>query len=147
MGGRGSSGGGSGGGNSVKGIARLQGAVANARTDMLVSAYSTLSGKSMQKMSTEEKMVRAVTIDELSKRGRMIYDAKTGEYSLTSAKNIVNTESRSYRVHSVESISFGSGQKASVARADYLYGGKWHEVKNVQTQKEIAELFRKRKKK
>lgn len=146
MGGRGSAGGGSGGGNSaVKGIAKLQGAVGNARTDMLVSAYSALNRKRIQNMTTEEKMVRAVTIDELSSRGRMTYDAKTGEYSLTSAKNIVNTESRSYRVHSIDSVSLGSGQKVSVAKADYLYGGKWHEVKNVQTQKEIAKLYKKRK--
>lgn len=145
MGGRGSSGGSS-AGSAVKGIARLQGAVANARTDMLVSAYSTLSRKNLQQMTSEEKMVRAVTIDELSSRGRMVYDAKTGEYSLSSAKNIVNTESRSYRVHAVERVSVGSGQKVSVARADYFYGGKWHEVKNVQTQKEIAELYRRRRK-
>ena len=145
MGGRGSSSGGS-AGNAVKGIARLQGAVANARTDMLVSAYSTLSRKNLQQMTSEEKMVRAVTIDELSNRGRMVYDAKTGEYSLSSAKNIVNTESRSYRVHSIEKISLGADTKVTVATADYLYGGKWHEVKNVETQKEIAELYRRRRK-
>lgn len=43
-------------------------------------------------MNNEEKMVRAVTIDELAKRGKIIFDARTGQHVLTNENNIVNTE-------------------------------------------------------
>lgn len=132
-----------GGAAAVKGIALLQGAVGNARTDQLQSAWDALDKKPIASMSNEEKMVRAVTTDELSKRGKLIYDPKSSSYSKTKEKNIVNTEDRSYRVKGISLESQG-GEAESVANAEMYYNGSWKPVKNFAIRKKIAELYRKK---
>lgn len=145
MGGRGGAGGASKSSNAVKGIALLQGAVSKARTDMLISAYSLLDKKPMSEMTNEEKMVRAVTIDELANRGRMISDYATGESKLTKEKNIVNIGEKSYRVNTISKRAFGS-DAVEVADADVYAKGKWIHVKNDQISINIAKEYRKKKK-
>lgn len=143
MGGRGGSGGVPTVQNPVKGIALLQGAVSKARTDMLVSAYSLIDKKPMREMTNEEKMVRAVAADELSRRGRMINDFATGESKLTKEKNIVNIGEKSYRVNSVRNASFG-GDNVTIADADVYFKGRWVHVKNDQISINIAKAYTKR---
>ena len=145
MGGRGGSGMANKSSNAVKGIALLQGAVSKARTDMLISAYSQLDKKPMSEMTNEEKMVRAVTMDELSKRGRMINDYATGESKLTKEKNIVNIGEKSYRVNSIEKRSLG-GNAAEIADADVYVKGKWVHVKNAQISINVGREYRRKKK-
>ena len=145
MGGRGGSGVANKSSNAVKGIALLQGAVSKARTDMLISAYSQLDKKPMSEMTNEEKMVRAVTMDELSKRGRMINDYVTGESKLTKEKNIVNIGEKSYRVNSIEKRSLG-GNAAEIADADVYIKGKWVHVKNAQISINVGREYRRKKK-
>lgn len=145
MGGRGGSGVANKSSNAVKGIALLQGAVSKARTDMLISAYSQLDKKPMSEMTNEEKMVRAVTMDELSKRGRMINDYATGESKLTKEKNIVNIGEKSYRVNSIEKRSLG-GNEAEIADADVYIKGKWVHVKNAQISINVGREYRRKKK-
>lgn len=146
MGGRGGAGGGANkASNAVKGIAILQGAVSKARTDMLISAYSYLEKKSMREMTNEEKMVRAATMDELSKRGRMINDYATGESRLTKERNVVNIGEKSYRVNSMERRSFG-GDAVEIADADVYVKGRWVHVKNDQISINVGKEYRKKKK-
>ena len=145
MGGRGGSGVANKSSNAVKGIALLQGAVSKARTDMLISAYSQLDKKPMSEMTNEEKMVRAVTMDELSKRGRMINDYATGESKLTKEKNIVNIGEKTYRVNSIEKRSLG-GNAAEIADADVYVKGKWVHVKNAQISINVGREYRRKKK-
>lgn len=146
MGGRGASS----GIKEKSGIGLLQGEVAKASTNMLHKVYRELSKKDVSKMSNEEKMVRAVTIDELSKRGRMIYDARTGEHILTSENNIVNTADRSYRVSNVKrtTVQAVSGAEREVYMGDVSFyaGGKWNPVKNIQKIMQISAEYKKRKK-
>lgn len=143
MGGRGGSGGVPTVQNQFKGIALLQSAVSKARTDMLVSAYSLIDKKPMSEMTNEEKMVRAVAADELSRRGRMINDFATGESKLTKEKNIVNIGEKSYRVNSVRNASFG-GDNVTIADADVYVKGRWVHVKNDQISINIAKAYTKR---
>ena len=145
MGGRGGVGGANKSSNAVKGIALLQGAVSKARTDMLISAYSYIDKKPMSEMTNEEKMVRAVTMDELSKRGRMVNDYATGESKLTKEKNIVNIGEKSYRVNSIKNRAFG-GDTVEIADADVYAKGKWIHVKNDQISINIGREYRKKKK-
>lgn len=145
MGGRGAS-----SGIKKTGIGLLQGEVAKASTNMLNKVYREIDKKDVAKMSNEEKMVRAVTIDELSKRGRMIYDARTGEYVLTNENNIVNTEGRSYHVSKVKrtTVQAVSGAEREVYMGDVSFyaGGKWNPVKNIQKIIQISAEYKKRKK-
>lgn len=143
MGGRGSNGVVPKAQNPVKGIALLQGAVSKARTDMLVSVYSLIDKKPMREMTNEEKMVRAVAADELSRRGRMVNDFVTGERKLTKEKNIVNIGEKSYRVNSVRNASFG-GDNVTIADADVYFKGRWVHVKNDQISINIAKAYTKR---
>lgn len=146
MGGRGASS----GIKEKSGIGLLQGEVAKASTNMLHKVYRELSKKDVSKMSNEEKMVRAVTIDELSKRGRIIYDARTGEHVLSNDNNIVNTEDRSYRVRNVKrtTVQAVSGAEREVYMGDVSFyaGGKWNPVKNIQKIIQISAEYKKRKK-
>ena len=145
MGGRGGAGVANKSSNAVKGIALLQGAVSKARTDMLISAYSQLDKKPMSEMTNEEKMVRAVTMDELSKRGRMINDYATGERKLTKEKNIVKIGGKAYRVNAIEERSLG-GNAVEIADADVYVKGKWVHVKNDQISINVGREYRRKKK-
>ena len=156
MGGRGASSGkgksrvGASSGNN--GIARLQDVTRNSRTSDLVSAFDVLNPKPIYQMTNEEKMVRAVVIDELSQRGNIIYDPKQGKYTkYNKPEQVVNTEDRSYRVDKAEkrSVYIGNNnyQEKEFADCEYFYNGKWIKVKNPNTERTVAELFKEKKKK
>ena len=158
MGGRGASSGagrgkskvGASGGNN--GIARLQDVTRNSRTSDLVYAFDMLNPKPISQMTNEEKMVRAVVIDELSQRGNIIYDPKQNKYTkYNKPEQVVNTEDRSYRVDKVEKRSVYTGnnnyQEKEFADCEYFYNGKWIKVKNPKTERNVADLFKEKKKK
>lgn len=142
----------SGGNTKNNGIARLQDVTRNSKTSDLTSVFDTLNPKPISQMTNEEKMVRAVVIDELSQRGNIIYDPKQGKYTkYNKPEQVVNTEDRSYRVNKVEKRSVYTGnnnyQEKEFADCEYFYNGKWLKVKNSNTERTVANLFKEKKKK
>ena len=138
---------GSSGAKTNAGISLLKGRVSEATTGQLNSVYDTLAKKDIAKMTNEEKMVRAVVIDELAERGKIIVDAKTGDYvKNTSGDRVVfdSEKGRSYRVGKMGTVqNVSTGKETAKAEAEFYFGGKWVPVKNIQTQVNVAKLLKK----
>ena len=50
---------------------------------------------------------------------------------------IIEIFGKTYRVTGFETVCFGCGEEFKIAKADFLYKGKWVQVKNVQILKEL----------
>jgi hypothetical protein len=145
-------GGGSGGGAAImqSPISTLQQTVAGARSGDLMGVYDTLGNRPLAGLSNEEKMVRAVVIDELAERGNLIYDPKSGAYSKYSRpQEIVYDNGKSYRIKSVDQRSVFAGNNqyttADFADAELYYNGKWAQVKNPTIQRDLAVKYKAKK--
>lgn len=143
--GRGSSGAGKKTANT--GIALLQGRVGEASTRQLMGVYDALKGKDIRDMTNEEKMVKAVVNDELIKREKLVYDAKTQEFVKNNqSKPVIYDEERerSYRVNNIHVEHYGTEKGVTVADADMFYNGQWVPIKSVNIRKRIASMARSR---
>lgn len=133
-------------------ISTLQSTVAAAQTQQLMSVYDVLGNRSLASLSNEEKMVRAVVIDELAQRGNLIYDPKSGDYSkYNRPQEIVYDNGKSYRINSVQQRSVFAGNNqyttADFADAELYYNGKWGQVKNPTIQRDLAVKYKAKKNK
>ena len=126
------------------GISLLQSRVRNSQTNQLMGAYNQLADKPIREMTNEEKMVRAILIDELTERGQLIVDAKTGEYvKNTTGDHVVfdSEKNRSYRVGRAGIVqNVASGKETTSREAEFYFNGQWVEVKNLQTKVKVAKL-------
>lgn len=132
-------------------ISTLQATVASAQSRDLMSVYDTLGNRTMASLSNEEKMVRAVVIDELAERGNLIYDPKSGDYSkYNRPQEIVYDNGKSYRINSVQQRSVFAGNNQYItsdfADAELYYNGKWSPVKNSTIERTLAQKFKSKKK-
>lgn len=151
MGGRGSSSGKAGSGASaIKGltdtpISKLQRVVSKSKTSDVIKAYDQLSQKETVQMTNEEKMVRAVVVDELLSRGNLLYDPKTGDYKKhQNANEIVFYNGKSYKIKGVEKVESQTGEMVEFAEAEFYYNGKFSPVKNYPIRKSLAKEYTKK---
>ena len=132
-------------------ISTLQSTVAAAQTQQLMSVYDVLGNRSLASLSNEEKMVRAVVVDELAERGNLIYDPKSGDYSKYSRpQDIVYNDGKSYRISSIEqravyNPSTNSYSDKDFAKAELFYNGKWAAVKNPNIEESLAVKYKQKK--
>lgn len=124
-------------------IATLQQAV-NKRTDSeLMTIYKLYGNANLAKLTNEEKMVRAVAIDELLERGKLYDDRSTGEiFKASPNETFVRHNDKSYKITKMWTVENEDGKSHKMVEAQTLVNGKWGAVQGYDLRKTLAKKAR-----
>ena len=118
------------------GIATLQRAVSERTDSELMTIYKLYGNTNLAKLTNEEKMVRAVAIDELLERGKLYDDRTTGEiFKASPNETFVRHNDKSYKITKMWTVKNEDGKSHRMVEAQTLVNGKWGVVQGYDLRK------------